>query len=90
MEQDGEILKAKLGVINTLPAKSYYNKRHTPIDFVCKRLAQIPCKKIKKAIKELRKEKIINIKPTYHGNDVSLNVKKKNEIDKYLEQANSH
>ncbi len=90
MEQDEEILKAKLGVIYTLHAKSYYNKRHPPIDFVCKKLAQIPCKKIKKAIKELRKEKTINIKPTYHGNDVSLNVKKKNEIDKYLKQTNSH
>lgn len=78
----------KIKIISSLNNGKYYNKRHTPIDHVCKRLANIPCKTIKKAIKELRKEKIINIKPTYHGSDVSLNVKKKKEIDKYLDMLN--
>jgi hypothetical protein len=53
---------------------------------VCKRLSNIPCKYIKKILKELRKEEIIIFKPTYHGLDVSLNVKKKKEIDHYLNQ----
>ena len=51
---------------------------------VCRRLSDIPCKYIKKALKELRKRDIIIFKPTYHGTDVSLNVKKKKEIDPYL------
>lgn len=58
MEKNEKILEAKLGVIYTLHAKSYYNKRHTPIDYVCKRLAHIPCKNIKKAIIKKVKEEI--------------------------------
>ena len=84
MEKNNEIVKVKIKIISSLNNGNYYNKRHTPIDNVCKRLANIPCKKNKKSIKELRKEGILIIKPTYHGDDVSLNVKKKKEIDKYL------
>ena len=74
----------KMKIIRSLHKDHYYNKRHTPIIHVCKRLANIPCKKIKKAMKELKRENILNIKPTYHGMDISLNVKKKKEIDEYL------
>ena len=78
----------KSNIIRSLHKDRYYNKRHTPISHVCKRLAKISCKHIKKAIKELRKEEILIIKPTYHGFDVSLNVKKKKEIDEYLSKVN--
>lgn len=84
MAKNEETAKAKIKIIYTLHQKRYYNKRHTPIDFVCKRNLKIPCKTIKKAINELKKENIIIAKPTYHGTDISLNVKKKKEIDNYL------
>ena len=74
----------KMQIIKSLHKDHYYNKRHTPIMHVCKRMSNIPCKYIKKAVKELRKEDIIIFKPTYHGTDISLNVKKKKEIDYYL------
>ncbi|MBR2558016.1 MAG: hypothetical protein IKE95_06600 [Methanobrevibacter sp.] len=86
MGKNSKLDETKIKIINSLNNGKYYNKRHTPMDNVCKRLTQIPCKKIKKAIKELRKEEIIKIKPTYHGADVSLNVKKKKEIDEYLKK----
>lgn len=76
----------KIRIITSLHKNHYYNKRHTPVMHVCKRLSNIPCKYIKKALKELKREKIIKVKPTYHGMDVSLNVKKKKEIDHYLNQ----
>lgn len=78
----------KIRIIKSMHKDSYYNKRHTPIMHVCKRLSNIPCKNIKKAIKELKKENILTVKPTYHGIDISLNVKKKKEIDEYLNKLN--
>ena len=87
-EKNSKYEEVKIKIIYSLNNGKYNNKRHTPIDNVCKRLAQIPCKKVKKAIKELKKEQIIIIKPTYHGDDISLNVKKKKEIDKYLSKLN--
>lgn len=90
MDKKLELETVKQSVIKSLHKYSYYNKRHTPIKNVCKRLPKIPCKKVKKAIKELKNESIITVKPTYHGADVSLNVKKKKEIDKYLSMANQY
>ena len=84
MAKKSELEKIKTEIIRSLHKDRYYNKRHTPIIHVCKRLPKVPCKKIKRGIRELRKEEVIIIKPTYHGADVCLNVKKKKEIDEYL------
>ncbi|MBQ2665877.1 hypothetical protein [Methanobrevibacter sp.] len=65
MAKNEEMFETKLRIIYTLHKKRYYNSRHTPISFVCKRNPTTPCKKIKKAITELKKEQIIIIKPTY-------------------------
>ena len=70
----------KIAVIKSLHKNRYYNTRHTPIIHVCKRLPKIPCKQVKKAIKTLKNEEILRFKPTFHGADVSLNVKKKKEM----------
>ena len=88
MGKNSEISEIKIKIISSLNNGKYYNKRHTPIDNVCKRLTPIPCKDVKKAIKELRKEEIVNLKPTYHGTDICLNVKKKKKIFEYLTQGN--
>jgi hypothetical protein len=77
MDKKLELEKIKSEVIYSLHKNRFYNKRHTPIIHVCKRLPKIPCKKIKKSIKELKNDEIIKVKPTYHGPDVCLNVKKK-------------
>ena len=47
---------------------------------------KFPANTLKKAIKELKNENIIKIKPTYHDADIFLNVKMKKEIDEYLNQ----
>ncbi|MEE1134318.1 MAG: hypothetical protein UHW60_06065 [Methanobrevibacter sp.] len=86
MAKKFDIEEVKKSIIKSLHKNRYYNKRHTPIKNVCKRLPKIPCKYIKKAIKELKNENIIKIKPTYHDADIYLNVKMKKEIDEYLNQ----
>lgn len=59
----------------------YFNKRHTPIINVCNKLSQIPCKYIKKELKNPYKLHYVRFKKTNHGNDVFLNIKKKREIE---------
>ena len=41
----------KQDIIKSLHKNRYYNKRHTPIIHLCKRLPKIPCKYIKNTIK---------------------------------------
>jgi hypothetical protein len=41
-------------------------------------------KEVRKAIEELLKEEIIISKPTNYGLEVSLNIRKKKEIDEYI------
>lgn len=42
-------------------------------------------KEIKKAIKNLLKEKFLLSKPTNYGLEISLNIKKKKEIENFIE-----
>ena len=84
MAKNTELTEIKTKIVYKMHKSRHYNKRHTPIDNICKRMQKISCKNIRRGIKELNKEQIIIIKPTYHGADVSLNVKKKKEIDEYL------
>ena len=42
-------------------------------------------KEVKKVIKELLKEQILLSKPTYYGLEVSLNPKKKREIEELID-----
>ncbi len=51
MGKNNEISKIKIKIITSLNNGKYFNKRHTPINNVCKRLANIPCKNIKKPLK---------------------------------------
>lgn len=62
----------------------YFNKRHTPIINVCNKLSQIPCKYIKKELKNLYRIEYVRFKKTKHGNDVFLNIKKKKEIEEIV------
>ena len=63
----------------------YFNKRHTPIINVCNKLSQIPCKYIKKELKNLYKREYVRFKKTKHGKDVFLNIKKKKEIEEIIQ-----
>ena len=51
MGKNNELVKIKIRIVYSLNNGKYYNKRHTPIDNICKRLAQIPAKKLKKQSK---------------------------------------
>lgn len=62
----------------------YFNKRHTPIINICNKLSHIPCKYLKKELKNLYKSKLVRFKKTNHGLDVFLNIKKKTEIENII------
>ena len=62
----------------------YFNKRHTPISNICNKLSQIPCKYIKKELKNLYKLHLIRFKKTNHGTDVFLNIKMIDEIENII------
>lgn len=64
--------------------KNYFNKRHTPVINVCNKLSRIPCKEIKKELKNLNKLYLVGIKPTAHGKDVFLNIGMIDEIEKII------
>ena len=66
--------------------KNYFNKRHTPIVNLCNKLSRIPCKEIKKELKNLNKLYLVGIKPTGHGKDVFLNVGMIDEIEKIISE----
>jgi len=77
MEYYNEIQK---DIVSSLYLKRHIGKRHTPIENLCQRLSQYPCKTIKKELKVLHNKGLLNFKQTYHGKDIYLNSKKVKEI----------
>jgi len=80
--------KIQENIISSLYLKKYIGKRHTPIENLCKRLSQYPCKIIKKELKTLRNEGLLSFKQTYHGKDIYLNPKKIKEIEEIVNKYN--
>lgn len=73
-------------IVFSLYRNRYFSKRHTPMDNVCKRLSEIPCKEIRMEVKNLMKMELILPKQTAHGFDIRLNVKMKKEIESLIEE----
>ncbi|HIH13074.1 MAG: hypothetical protein QT02_C0006G0049 [archaeon GW2011_AR9] len=72
-------------IVKKLFQHGYIGGRHTDIENLKKGLASHVQGDIKEAAKELIKEEILLPKPTSYGLHVSLNPRKREEINKYLE-----
>ena len=74
----------KCFVVKKLFQHGYIGGRHTDIENLKKGLPGHVKGDVKEAAKELIKEEILIPKPTSYGLHVSLNPRKREEIDKYL------
>ena len=82
MWNDNEI-KGK--ILHKLTRLGKFEHSHTSIDNLPKGFPSDIRGKVKDMIKELKKEGILLSKPTSYGEEVSINVKKKEEIMHYIE-----
>lgn len=71
-------------IVKKLHHHCYIGGRHTDVENLKKGLPGHFKGDVKDAVKELIKEEIIITKPTSYGLHVSLNPRKREEIDKYL------
>jgi len=82
-----EKLIIKKFIIRKLYRQRMWLHKHTNINNLPKGLSNKlrVSKEVKKAIKELLKEQILLSKPTHYGLEVSLNPKKKREIEELID-----
>ncbi|MGC9517441.1 MAG: hypothetical protein ACP5C3_07080 [Methanomicrobiales archaeon] len=71
-------------ILFSMHRKGYYNQKHTPVNYVCKRLPKYSCKLVKKTIRNLIKESLIVPYKTKHGLDIYLNINKAKKIKKII------
>lgn len=79
-----ELEQAKGFIVKKLFHHGYVGGRHTDIENLQKGLPSHFKGDSKKAAKELIKEEILISKQTSYGHHVSLNPRKREEIEKYL------
>ena len=72
-------------IVKKLFHHGYMGGKHTDIENLKKGLASHVKGDVKQAAKELIKEEILIPKPTSYGLHVSLNPRKREKINKYLE-----
>ncbi len=72
-------------ILSTLFKHGCIGKHHTPVINLCRNLNNYSCKEIKKGIKSLRKQKLINLYKTYHGIDVRIIPSNVKEVKKIIE-----
>lgn len=82
-----EKLVIKRFIVRKLYRKRMWLHKHTNINNLPKGLSNKlrVSKQVKKAIKELLKERILLSKPTHYGLEVSLNPKKLKEIEELVD-----
>jgi hypothetical protein len=88
MEETDELIKSK--ILRVLAKKNKWLHSHTPIVNIIRWVyVKYNGKRVKKMIKELKRENLIIIKPTHYGFEVSLNPRQKdiilNKIRKFFE-----
>ena len=71
-------------ILSTLFKHGCIGKHHTPVINLCRNLNNYSCKEIKKGIKSLRKQKLINLYKTYHGIDVRIIPSNVKEVKKII------
>ena len=83
MSEEDEIKKF---ILRKLIRRRYWQHKHTSIHNLSKgmsdRLRQ--SKHLKKAVTNMLKENILLSKPTHYGLEISLNIKKKKEIEEFV------
>ena len=82
-----ERLIIKKFIVRKLYRKRIWMHKHTSIHNLHKGLSNElkASKEVKKSIEELLKDQILLSKPTHYGLEVSLNIKKKKEIEELIE-----
>ena len=72
-------------ILHKLTRLGKFKHSHTSIDNLQKEFPKDIGDRVKEASKELIKEEILLTKPTNYGLEISINIKKKDEIMKYIE-----
>jgi len=90
MSEEDENEKVKAMILHALARKRKWNESHTPLTNVIKWvIIRKNGKRVKKLISQLRKEGLVNVKPTHYGEEISLNFYQKEKvievIKKYFE-----
>tara|TARA_Y100000310_G_C20691793_1_gene822772 strand:+ start:3406 stop:3681 length:276 start_codon:yes stop_codon:yes gene_type:complete len=88
MDKDKLLLTIKIHVLKKLADMRCWVNKHTNINNMQKGLPPHyrDSKVIKKVIDRLIKEGFLLSKPTHYGLELSLNIKKKKEIEEFLEK----
>ena len=79
-----EEIKGK--ILHKLTRKGKFKHSHTSIDNLPKGFPKHLCGRVKSLIKELKKEGILLRKPTNYGEQVSINLDKKDKVMYYIEK----
>lgn len=85
--ENGEIIKEiKWFILSKLVRHRMWMHKHTSINNLPKGLPDSlrSKKEVRKAIELILKEKFVTSKPTNYGLEVSLNIKKKKEIEEFV------
>lgn len=73
--------KVKAMILHALARKIKWGESHTPLTNLVKWVViRRNGKRVKKVINELRKEVLVNIKPTHYGEEISLNFYQKERV----------
>lgn len=79
VEEENEKVKAM--ILHTLARKRKWGESHTPLTNVVKWVViRRNGKRVKKVINELKREGLVNIKPTHYGEEISLNFYQKENV----------
>lgn len=79
VEEENEKVKAM--ILHALARKRKWGESHTPLTNLVKWIViRKNGKRVKKLLGELRKELLVNIKPTHYGEEISLNFYQKGKI----------
>ncbi len=73
--------KIKAMILHALARKRKWGESHTPLVNIVKRVViRRNGKRVKKLISELRREGLVNIKPTHYGEEISLSFYQKEKV----------
>lgn len=74
-------------ILRKLVRQRRWMHKHTNIHNLPKGLPpNLKNKEVKRAISDLLKEDVLLSKPTHYGLEISLNIKKKKEIEEFIER----
>ena len=88
-EKEQLIITIKKHILTKLVEHKYWHHKHTNINNLPKSLPVYLRNSgyVKNAIKELLNKGFMTGKPTHYGLEISLNIKKKKEIEEFIEKG---